>query len=173
MLCSRSLFPKSSHHQASVRLLGCRRDLFQGSPQSSDLGSGIRQLGKQPSNWWLGRKTVLNRMGTVTHADDVLAMDYISSRNPPPGFQAWLKFAKQNQCHLGPYERIRKDLEVDPTLHTSKHRPNEALWEGDGLVLERPARFLRRTSKQPLGQVQGSYCSTLLCKGLSQLQAML
>lgn len=30
----------------------------------------------------------------------------------PPGFEEWLTFAKDNQCHLGPYRRIDLDLDV-------------------------------------------------------------
>ena len=33
-------------------------------------------------------------------------------RPPPPGYEKWLSFAKERQCHLGPYLRIEKDLEV-------------------------------------------------------------
>ena len=41
------------------------------------------------------------------------AEEYQSSRGtPPPGFQKWLEFAKERQCHLGPYKRIDTDLDV-------------------------------------------------------------
>lgn len=46
----------------------------------------------------------------------LLAMDYISPRDPPQGFEQWLRFAKQNQCHLGPYWRIEQDLKVSNSL---------------------------------------------------------
>ena len=58
----------------------------------------------------------------ATHRNDVqrigpgqklTALDWISSWEPPPKYEQWVKFAKQNQCHLGPYRRIEKDLQVD------------------------------------------------------------
>lgn len=40
------------------------------------------------------------------------ALDYVSNRDPPPGFEHWLEFARENKCHLGSYLRIEKDMEV-------------------------------------------------------------
>ena len=47
-----------------------------------------------------------------------LIVQYNSSHNPPPKFQLWLKFAKSNNCHLGPYLRIDKDLQVMSPIGT-------------------------------------------------------
>lgn len=58
------------------------------------------------------RTPQLNRIGMPVVEEEVDAQDYISSNPPPPGFREWLNFARQNQCHLGPYTRILKDLEV-------------------------------------------------------------
>ena len=65
---------------------------------------------------WFTKKPRLNRIGMPVLEEDVDAQDYISSKPPPPGFREWLKFARQNQCHLGPYARILKDLEVSLDL---------------------------------------------------------
>ena len=54
-----------------------------------------------------------SRTGRATSQRDLLALEYISEREPPPGFEQWVKFARQNQCHLGPYTRIDKDLQVN------------------------------------------------------------
>lgn len=61
------------------------------------------------------------------------AEEYQSGRGiPPPGYQKWLEFAKERQCHLGPYKRIDTDLDVSfsdfiTTLHFLGHQDRVVL----------------------------------------------
>jgi len=84
-----------------------------GHHQKAELGRGIHSLKRSSRfGWFSKKKPQLNRIGMPVREEDIDAQDYISSKPPPPGFQDWLMFAEQNQCHLGPYDRILKDLEV-------------------------------------------------------------
>lgn len=44
--------------------------------------------------------------------DERRALEYVSRRDPPPGFEHWLEFAAENKCRTGSYTRIERDLEV-------------------------------------------------------------
>ena len=47
--------------------------------------------------------------------DLALVALYNSTREPPEGFEKWIAYAKKNECHLGPYTRIERDLQVGST----------------------------------------------------------